>query len=356
MTKRVCYIHIGPHKTGTTSIQWFLKENRSALLEYGYFVPESGTIHGAHHPIARKLCGLEVPDHQQLVDVTFAQAINATRCEAVVISSESLDGLFRNADCARTFFNRFRDLNLETKLVVFPRNQSQAINSRYAQVVTGFRRSDPFEAFVRAELRHASFRYVHLIALADAFEAELIARPFSAETIARGVVPEFLRAIGLDPSRFPNTNISHNQTTGPFSVSAACGVLRSMRTTGGQLKWRQAERCKRRLAAYLQEKGLADTGYCGLTTGLAREIDREWQPDNDAFAQRSWGRPWTEVFAADVVEEFTPNDFDMRPPHFFTKHRLRRAIREMKPAVQKILEDPDLALEASWNDLRQRRG
>ena len=42
MAKRVCYIHIGPHKTGTTSIQWFLKENRAELLKHGYFVPESG--------------------------------------------------------------------------------------------------------------------------------------------------------------------------------------------------------------------------------------------------------------------------------------------------------------------------
>jgi hypothetical protein len=307
-------------------------------------------------PIARKLCGREVPDHQNLADVTFAQTISATRCEAVVISSEALDGLFRNADSARAFFNRVRDLNLEIKLVVFPRNQSQAINSRYAQVSRGFRRSDSFEAFTGTEIHHPSFAYAHLIGLADAFDTEVIARPFTAETIARGVVPEFLRAIGLDPSPFRNTKVSRNQTAGPFTVSAARGVLHSMGSAGRQLKWLQAESCKRRLIAYLQEKGLADTGYCGLTTKLARQIERKWQPDNDAFAQRVWERPWAEIFAADVAEEFTPNDFDMRRPDFFTRRQLRRAIREMKSAVQKILEDPTLAVEASWNDLRQRSG
>jgi len=51
MAKRVCYIHIGPHKTGTTSIQWFLKENRAELLKHGYLVPESGSIHGGHHQL-----------------------------------------------------------------------------------------------------------------------------------------------------------------------------------------------------------------------------------------------------------------------------------------------------------------
>ena len=55
MTKRICYIHVGPHKTGTSSIQWFLQENRAELLEHGYFVPESETKRGAHHALAEGL-------------------------------------------------------------------------------------------------------------------------------------------------------------------------------------------------------------------------------------------------------------------------------------------------------------
>lgn len=152
MTKRVCYVHIGPHKTGTKAIQWFLKEHRAELLKYGYFVPESGNVHGGHHAIARKLCGQEIPDHEQLLAAGFGQMVRQTSCEAVVISSETLDGLLRNVEYAKSFFNRLRELNLEPKLVVFARNQSQSINSRYAQVVKSFSRSEPFEAFVQTEI------------------------------------------------------------------------------------------------------------------------------------------------------------------------------------------------------------
>ena len=60
MQKRVCYVHVGPHKTGTTSIQWFLQENRAELLKLGYFVPESDTKRGAHHALAERLAGLDV--------------------------------------------------------------------------------------------------------------------------------------------------------------------------------------------------------------------------------------------------------------------------------------------------------
>ena len=121
MTKRVCYIHIGPHKTGTSSIQWFLKQNRGELLKHGYFVPESGANHGAHHALARKLCGQELQSHQQSAAANFARALDETPSEAVVISSEALEGLLRNQDYASAFFTRIRrtEPRTEARLVAY---------------------------------------------------------------------------------------------------------------------------------------------------------------------------------------------------------------------------------------------
>src|SRR5919106_830184 len=222
MAKRVCYIHIGPHKTGTSSIQWFLKENRAELLKYGYFVPESGANHGAHHAIVRKLCGQELRDHQQSAAAEFARALDETPSEAVVISSEALHPLLKRSDLARIFFTRMRELNLE-------------------------------------------------------------------------------------PSQFRDTNVRRNEAAGPFTVGVARGVLHSISSASKRLKWLQAVRCGARLATYLKDKGLADAGYCGLTTTLARHIETQWRSDNDAFAQRVWGGPWTEGFVADIGGGFSPN-------------------------------------------------
>lgn len=354
MAKRVCYIHIGPHKTGTTSIQWFLKENRAELLKRGYFVPESENIHGGHHPLVKQLCGQPVPPHQRDAVARFARAIKDTTCEAVVISSEALGELLVNGECARQFFARIKELNLEPKLVFFPRNQSQSVTSRYTEVIKSFHRSEPFEVFVQAEIRHPSFRYAHVIALAHAFSSKLIAEPFTEETITRGVVPNFLRAIGIDPLQFRDTKVRRNQGAGPFTISVARDVLRSLGSEGQGLTWLQASRCGKKLTAYLDEKGLVDTGYCGLTTALARHIETEWQPDNDAFAQEAWGRSWAEVFAVDLGREFRPNDFEICPPGRTVRRRLRCAVREMKTMVQEILLDPALAIKAPWNDLRKR--
>jgi len=78
--------------------------------------------------------------------------------------------------------------------------------------------------------------------------------------------------------------------------------------------------------------------------------------DNDAFAERAWGRSWGEVFAADTAEKFRPNDLEMCRPDWFTARRLLRATLEMKEIVHQVLLDPALAVEAPWNDLRQRSG
>ena len=356
MARRVCYIHVGPHKTGTSAIQRFLKEHRPELLKQGYFVPESGNLHGGHHPLVRKLCGQELPDHQQLAAVKFAQALAETACEAVVISSETLDVLLRQRDNATAFFNRIGELNLEPKLVLFPRNQSQSINSRYAEVVKGFHSSESFEAFVQGITGRPSLGYSLLLELANAFHAKLIPRPFTGETVTRGVVPEFLRAIGVDPSQYSDTNVRSNQSAGPFTVSVARCISRLIASPGKQLTWRQAERCKKKLATYLQEKGMADTGYCGLTTVLALQIEKEWQHDNDAFARDVWGRPWAEIFAVDIGRDFTPNDFDISRPDESTERRLSQAVYELRPIMEEIMLDPTLAIRAAWNDLQQRAG
>ncbi len=91
-------------------------------------------------------------------------------------------------------------------------------------------------------------------------------------------------------------------------------------------------------------------------TALARHIERELQSDNNAFAQRVWGRPWTEIFAADVHREFTPNDFAMCKPDESTEQLLSRAVREMTTIVEEIVLDPALAVEAPWNDFQQQAG
>jgi hypothetical protein len=353
MTKRICYIHVGPHKTGTTSIQWFLQENRSELLNDGYFVPESETKRGAHHALVEGLAGLDVGEHREPLVTRSIAEISETPAQAIIISSEALEGLFRNRQNTKVFFNRIQELNLQPQLILFPRNQSQWINSSYASTVKSFRRSDSFEPAAFGFAQSPDSRFSRWIELAEIHNAELIARPFSKETLRRGVIPEFLRTIGITSPQFRDRDVRRHEAVGPFTVSVAREALRSI---GKEMTWLQAKKCKVELAEYLRQNNRTDAGYCGLSTTLARHIEEELRSDNDLFAQGVWGKSWADVFAADVTEQFMPNDFEVRLPDWFTARRLRRAIDKMTDFAHQTLLDPALAVEAPWNVVAYRSG
>jgi hypothetical protein len=353
MKKRVCYIHAGPHKSGTTSIQWFLQENRAELFDHGYFVPESETKHGAHHGVVEALAGLELGEHREPLIANCVRAIAETPADAIIISSEALEGILRNRRYAEVFFSRIEELNLEPKLILFPRNQAQWINSSYASSVKSFRRSDSFQMGVLGFAQSPDARFSRWIELAETHNAELIARPFSKELLHRGVIPEFLRCIGVTSAQFRDRAVRRNEAVGPFTVSVAREVLRSI---GKPLTWLQARRCKVALIKYCDRNRIVDTRYCGLTRAMAKEVENRLRSDNDAFAQRVWKKSWADVFADDVTEEFTPNDFEMRAPNWLTARRLRRAIHSIKLVADEILQDRELAVEAPWNDVAHRSG
>src|SRR5437764_3231686 len=288
MTKRICYIHVGPHKTGTSAIQWFLQENRAELLEHGYFVPESETKRGAHHALAEKLAGMEVGEHREPLVAKSIRALGETPAETIVISSEALEAILESRKHAQVFFSRIAQLNLEPKLVLFPRNQPQWINSSYAFSVRSFRRSDSFESAALGFAQSPGSRFSRWVELANAHALELIARPFTKQTIACGVVTEFLRSVGINSSQFQNSGVRRNEAVGPFTVSVAREVLRAIVEPGKSLTWLQAERCKKELAAHLRETGLADVRYCGLSTSLARHMEGALESEHNVFAEAVW--------------------------------------------------------------------
>src|SRR5207247_9254299 len=118
----------GPHKTGTTTSQSFLQENSEELLKNGYLVPDSESKHGAHHAFVDSLCRLYVGEHRDRLVTKSVAALVETPSEAIIISSEALEGILESRRHAAAFFSRIGELNLEPKLILFPRNQPQWIN------------------------------------------------------------------------------------------------------------------------------------------------------------------------------------------------------------------------------------
>lgn len=91
-------LHIGTHKTGTTAIQRFLSQNRSQLLDIGYYYPKYSDVfpgkadHYAHIDIAKGLMGqskiLSVEESKEFLGKVTSSA-KERGASTIVISAES---------------------------------------------------------------------------------------------------------------------------------------------------------------------------------------------------------------------------------------------------------------------------
>lgn len=97
---KTLYVHIGTHKTGTTSIQAFLREHADALLACGVYVPASTTLYAqsGHHNIGFELLDPARFDPAKGTLDDLAAELAACPALSAVISSENLEYLVRRPE------------------------------------------------------------------------------------------------------------------------------------------------------------------------------------------------------------------------------------------------------------------
>lgn len=85
-SERKCFIHIGTHKTGTTSIQHLLIRNSSALRERGYCYPQAGRLElsPGHHNLAWEISSdHRFRDNYGSIGDVIKEVINADYCDSL---------------------------------------------------------------------------------------------------------------------------------------------------------------------------------------------------------------------------------------------------------------------------------
>lgn len=148
-------LHIGQSKTGTSAIQTFLAENRSALLKQGVLYPDI-TVGGVylemvqHNSIADSLTGRKVYPYLS-ADAYFKQirnAVHARGVECLVLSAEHFFGgepRVWNVTDETVYFDAYRKKLAELKLrlnfcdtfqiILYLRNQQDWLSSSVAHTI-----------------------------------------------------------------------------------------------------------------------------------------------------------------------------------------------------------------------------
>jgi hypothetical protein len=197
-------LHIGTHKTATTTLQDTLAANRGVLAKHGIVYPKIGRANG-HHTLATHWIDLPKIYRESTPAAEFWRNLrsHAASDATVIVSSEELSRWLPQAvDFAE--LRAFVDL-FETRMVICTlRNQLSHLQSVYLQV-TRDHQGPPFEAFLNAAIRnhHATGVFLDYGALYDH-----VLKGFTPEEIAftsyeagrrhpRGVIGAFFDRLGL---------------------------------------------------------------------------------------------------------------------------------------------------------------
>jgi hypothetical protein len=225
--KRHLILHIGLSKTGSSSIQRVLAEQRPAMEARGVYYPTSpgwanhallpaslvndAAILWGFHPGTWE--GMTQPARLERFRAEWRAEMDAlpdwaTRC---VISAEQIGGLLREQDEVDRLADTLRPYFDPIEVVVYLRRQDQHVASAYSQWLRGGVLEDPALPPGGTEI-HVEYDYGPMLdRYANAFgEAAIRPRIFSRKTLVGGdVVEDFFAVAGFTlpvPPDAPNKN------------------------------------------------------------------------------------------------------------------------------------------------------
>ena len=214
---RTLYIHIGAHRTATTSVQKFLQTNFVKLQRLGYFHPYNA---GRHVALMNRLFSGEAQVAEVAADITARADGKAHDLHSVVLSDEDI--------CMRrdlSVLARFRE-HFEVKIVFALRRQDLWLESWYLQNVKWqWNPSLAHLTFAEFLERLGEFFWIHYDAYLQHVE-ELFGRDnvlvyaFDKAQMPDGPVAAFCDAIGLTEratlAPAPHTNTSMSPAMSEF--------------------------------------------------------------------------------------------------------------------------------------------
>ena len=207
---REIYIHIGTHKTGTTSIQSFLGSNREVLEKGGLYVPRSGTLWPAsgHHNIAWELRNDKRFDPGLGTVSDLIAELRDVKCRKAVLSSEDFEYLSQYPHRLKLFDDELRALGFQRKYAAFFRAKRDYLFSLSCEL----RKFDVEESYSSLrnqvkkdgciivngdwyfEFDYKRFRQVWASCIGD----NLICLSYDKEIWRRGIIWKFLSTMTVD--------------------------------------------------------------------------------------------------------------------------------------------------------------
>jgi len=217
------YLHIGSHKTGTTTIQRALHLNRKTLRRQGFFLPCSGRPN-PHFAAQHNLCW-EIRSDRRF-DPQFGTWNDLTNeidkqnnYEKILLSSED----FCLLSLEQILQVRQKLANHQAKIILYLRRQDKLLQSIWSQTIKSptnpFKKA--FSTFIQANLDTPHrINYERIIADWGAVfgHENLILRVLEKESLSGHLFHDFLNACGVPDAENYSLPKNVNESPGPKTI------------------------------------------------------------------------------------------------------------------------------------------
>lgn len=195
-------LHIGTHKTGSTSIQSFCVRNRDSFLQEGVLYPQSFLKWYGHHELPWS-CGKAHPHRDPSLDTDqiihlLEQEVSETSAQRVILSSEEFEFLQKDAiSTLLSFFDRTK-----VRVLVYLRRQDKLLESEYGHhvLMEETRFSGTIYDFYMSQNFIKRYDYAGLLARWESVleSSAITVRPFAMQQLdPAGLLKDFCQSADL---------------------------------------------------------------------------------------------------------------------------------------------------------------
>lgn len=205
------FLHIGLHKTGSTTLQVFSHKNRDSLASCGYLYPQVGipnNLYG-HHNLAWSLYqnGRAKPEFGDWLQLR--QAIEDQFLDNIIISSEDFET--KHPKIIEAINNKLN--GYQVKIIVYLRRQDKRIESQYTQLTKSGLYVGDINDFIELVIKQYDY-FKFLEPWKQVFGKENIrVRPLEKQQI-KDICSDFCQSIGINNLEKFKTINSKNQKPG----------------------------------------------------------------------------------------------------------------------------------------------
>jgi hypothetical protein len=361
---RICIVHTGLHKTGTSALQAFLHGNQQILQDFGILYPRTARYYlknpqTQHHMLLRAIYGDAENRYGDRPVQELRAEIEATPHRCLLLSAEwASTKILVHKDTRLLPF--LQDLGYHVLLLTYVRPQHEIMVSKYVQGIKSFGRCMSFGEFFSTTLGTPQIDYGRMLDVVLASRVEGQFRPYNAALRRTGIEAAFAAELGdlagldhvaaadLHKALMQTPPQRVNESIGPVELAICRAITREV-NPDGTLPQRISTSLFRSLHRILVRRGLVETErYQALDAQMLKDVEEVHGAANKRFAQAVWGRSWADMFPG--AEDLRPqNDLDLtagpdRQVQFEKLLRIsRRTIRSRIARRQKMIRAEEAA-------------